>query len=334
MLTTARDLDRLGRRVERFLSMQLKQLEISIARFDREREAWLRRRQAELAQIEQSRQALADAWEDLKAHRGDRGVSGESVDTSKLPARPPDTILSQGLKRMFQSGAASETSPPDGPELKTMEDLAVDSGEDAAGTGSAPLKLLLDPGTASEEWLAGLLIEISKLNRELGGSGLRFELSHCRRTERKRARPSSPGGPLTGLLLELELYSRQPLIELGGGAHGSDVSGDLLVWERYKSAMLLTSLIDRRLSRDFEKARASAGDASDRQRIAKLLHRAEDAIIRIEATRAPASLGAGGNACKHHTDAEVRVRQQVTRLETVAAVIADECTSRVHVSLV
>jgi hypothetical protein len=308
VLETARNLDRLGRRVERYLSMQLQHLEMAVARFDRERAAWKRQRQSELEHLEQSRRELEAAWEQLRAARQRRG-DGNSGERGKRLHRPVSDA----------PPSSSPTTPSEAP---------------AAGTGSAPLKLLLDPGTAGEQWLGGLLLEFSKLNRELGGSGVRFELSRCRHPRTSPPSDAKEDG-FQDLLLELELFSHQPLLPVKSDAETTGPSADLLNWERFKSAMLLTPLVDRTLSKEFDRCRETPRDHPGKERVIKLLQQVNEANVRVVASPPPlAWTGPASQAGQQHDHSDEAVRKQLRRVETVASVIANDCGLRLHVCLI
>ena len=55
VLELARHLNRIGRKSERILSMQLQQLELAMADFERERAAWRRQQQRESQQLDELR---------------------------------------------------------------------------------------------------------------------------------------------------------------------------------------------------------------------------------------------------------------------------------------
>ncbi|MCA9079089.1 MAG: hypothetical protein KDA58_00960 [Planctomycetaceae bacterium] len=262
LLTLARRLDRFGGKLERFLSVQLQQLELAISNFERERSAWEEQRDAELAKLMQA----------SGGHRSN-GPTGDGPGAGNVPAEP---------------AIASQPGP----------------------AATAPLKIVVQPGAANEEWLAAWMLEISKLNWAFGGEGVRFEVAGCRVAKSAM----DPGDEL----LELEVFSRVPLIQrVNMGETLRQVSDRIDDWMRFKSSLMMTSLVDNSLAGMHRHANA----VSD-----------HDGLVML---RAAAYQEEQANARMRTREKEERVqpREQLLRVEATTKVLIDECETRIHVSL-
>ena len=306
VLETARELDRLGRRIERFLSLQLQQLEMAMASFDRERAAWQRQKQREHAELEKGRKELATTQEKHKAQR-------------------------KGTKRFFGWGRDSEQRSSvlfdTDAQIMLNDTVIMEDDMGAAGTGTAPLKLLIQPGSVGEMRLGVLLLEISRLNRELGGGGVRFEMSACR-VPRKRGKSSGADEEENDAIVQLEAFSWTPLVAFEGERNAKRFQEDVVNWERFKNAMLLTSLIDHELAQHFRSTKEADRDNPARALVLDAARRVDEANIKAGNTEEKLAA-----AATHRIGVEP-FSKQLKRVEAVSQVLAEDCTLRIHASLV
>lgn len=185
LLELARDLDRFSRRFERYFIVQLEQLDAEFRKLQLERDQWERQRDRDLRQIQESQRALQDAWQELK--------DGHAEAAARIEA--PD----------FTSGQEEEQFCPK--------------------SASDPMRLLLQPGAGTEMLLGQLLLTLSRLNRAMGGSGIRFELADIHQS-----------GSAT--ILSLDAFPARPLSVMMEG----EVSDDLVRWKQFKSDVALLPL--------------------------------------------------------------------------------------------
>ena len=291
ILGLARDLDYFGRRAERFLSLQLQQLEVAIEDFERERTAWRRQQQRVTGRIEQQRRDLEQEWERLRGQQSD-AVEGTSAS------------LSEQTRQIAVHPAAR--------------------GNAQAGHSTAPLRILLQPGSASTMQIGLLMFEISKVNREIGGAGVRFEVNGCR-VPRKSAYGRHESASAAAIM-EVEAFSCRPLARVDSAEQPATVHQR--VWDTFKSRLLLSSLTNPELDKLFRKSSETARDHDSRVRAVEAARRAEDANSNCYSESRPLGpiLRAVGGV-----DA---VQQQLARLEGTAASLDDECSLAIHVSLV
>jgi len=272
VLELARQLNRIGRSTERFLSMQLQQLELAIADFEHERAAWRRQQQRESAQLEELRNQLLQQQQDSVSRSNE-----QSPVTTDRPAS--EKRLSSRVR------------------------------QEVAATGGGPLRVLLQPGSASRMQIGLVMFEASKLNREIGGEGVRFEVKDCR---------TYSGSGETSTILEFEVFSHARLI-------GSP--RELQIWETYKSGLVMSSLLHPALESDFKKGTAAPRDSSVRSLGTDAASRAFEANARSFAedrVHGPAFQATGG------MDA---VRQQLGRLESLVDLLKRDHGLLVNVSL-
>lgn len=171
-LEQARQIENLNRRLERYLSYQLQQLELAIASLEREQAHWNRQYRQELESLEQRKAEL------VTARDGRPSLGG-----------PPQR---NSQDQCHQPSAAGTRTPLSVPR---------------ESTGSGPLKIWLQPNGAGLQWLGALLLEIAKLNCAAGGAGVRFEMTGCRLPS---AGGRSADDPLHAIY-ELEAFSQSPL---------------------------------------------------------------------------------------------------------------------------
>jgi hypothetical protein len=278
VLELAGKLNRIGRKSERFLSMQLQQLELAMVDFERERAAWRRQQQRETQQLEQLRDQL--------------------------------------LKQRQHAACSTETAPP--PDRAAQQDLPITHA--ALATGSAPLRVLLQPGSASRMQIGLLMFEASKLNREMGGEGVRFEIKDCRSCPDNHSpdQPQRKNRDRT-TLLEFEAFSHARLI-------GS--RSEVRVWEAYKSSLLMSSLSNSGLDIDFKSGTPAPRRDTVRELGTDAAHRAFEANSKCfdeDRVHGPAFRAKGGAGA---------IQQQLNRLESLVGLLKRDHGLLIHVSLV
>lgn len=211
MLLLARRLDTIGRGTEQFLCQQLDQLERAINEFESEKAAWRRQLQRESHELARQRDEVQQLLE------ANTSGSPGAVDVARVSAR---------MKRSIAEA-------------------------DARKSAAAPLRLLLQPGNATTMQVGLLMSEISKLNRDLGGCGLRFEVDDVR-LPRKRLLARMTRSDGDGEILELTAFPTLPLS--GRSTHVSldvDVTDRLEDWITFKSRLLQSSLVNKDLVQIF-----------------------------------------------------------------------------------
>lgn len=275
LLEKARQLNHLGKRFERYMSLQLQQLELTIDDFEREKEAWQRQKERELYQINSARPHLISS-----------------------------AIGSQQVQRETNRPDSVKTEAPDPPP----------------GHSTAPLLMLVDPGEASEMQLGLLLFEISKLSREFGGGGVRFEVNTVRL--RKRKNKSGQERPIIGI----EAFSYVPLL-----AHDGAPTRQLRLWEQFKSKILVSSVIDRGLLKEFKKSVKAPRDHDLVNLAVESTRRAENANTKCDAMDQSHFPDFYSNSRDQRPKQQ---QQQQQRIEDVFGYLQKEYGVRVHLSLI
>lgn len=269
LLETARRLNQMGKQFERFMSIQLQQLEMAIDGFQREREAWHRQRDRELNELEQR-------------------------------------------KSLKSNDSGNENSSPEmNRKERSLENI------EANGDATAPLRMIIAPGSATAMQIGLLLFEISKFNHELGGSGIRFDVSRtCLTTSGRKSQRSA--------MIGLEAFSFAPLLSYDGAP-----TYQLQLWNRFKSDILMSSLADAKLQKEFAKTVDAPRDHELRSMAFEATRRAENANARCDAVSEVHNL-------RFYSQAKIQnpTRQQIQRVEEVVSFLKRECGLRIHVSLV
>ena len=281
LLEYARSLDYLGKRFERFVSIQLQQLEVAIDDFQRERSAWQRQRERELERIRE---------------QGSKDSDGRV-----------ETI-------------ASTTSLVDSVGF-ILDDNSEDSGE-LPGSASAPLKMYLLPGNASSLQIGLVLFEISKYNRELGGGGVRFEVGTPRVARKPVFGEIAVDEP--NAILCLEVFSCTPLLTYDGRA-----TRHLQRWEHFKTEILMSSMIDQKLWKQYDKGHDVPREHYIREMALEATRRAEVANSKVDTVddRLVRRFKPAGQE-------STATNQQLQRVEQVVGFLQKDCRLRLHLSLV
>ena len=287
MLLLARRLDTIGRRTEQFLCEQLDQLKLAIDEFESEKAAWRRQFQRESHELVQRR----DELQQLLASNPS-GAPG-AIDAARGSAR---------VQRVMAEANARKS-------------------------GADPLRFLIQPGKASTMQVGLLMFEISKLNRDLGGRGLRFEIEDIR-TPRKRLFARMTPSDCDGEILELTAFPMLPLS--GRGAHVAldvDITDRLEDWITFKSRLLQSSLVNRELGQIFSQCKS-------------VKHIGKSGGVVREAARRAESNGPGNNHASDYPSTALwagtsvnAIQQQVARVENCCERLSIDCGMFVHVEI-
>lgn len=162
LLELAQDLDLRGKKFERYMSIQLQQLEMAIDDFERERENWRRYKARELHRQEES----------------ESPGQGDSEFSTPMAGKIDAKIAVPAPRRNQEFASDQE---------QRYRDV------------SAPLKVLISPGEATAMQIGLLLFEISKFHRELGGGGVRFEVQGIRVPSEKFRLKNNQSPPVIGI---------------------------------------------------------------------------------------------------------------------------------------
>ena len=287
LLDIAHHLDRFGRDAEQFLTRQFSQLERAIDEFEREKAAWRR-------QVRRETDLLARQSESVRRLREQHSTSKDRV-----------------------SGLAEQAER----DRKNATLVAVKN------SGDSPIRLLLQPGKASLMQVGLLMFEISKLNRDMGGRGLLFEVCDVRMP---RKRLLSRRGDLVtgGEILELRGASKLPL--RARGAHVEldvDVTERITNWIAFKTQLLESSLANSELATVFGRGTSVKRNAELHSVIGDAVRRADDAVQQGQEHSRYAGAVSFANS---PFDA---AQQQLERLEGCADRLLKDCGLRLHVAL-
>lgn len=187
-----------------------------------------------------------------------------------------------------------------------------------ASKSTAPLLLLVQPGEVSAMQLGLLLFEISKMNREFGGGGVRFEVSSVKLPKRIGMRGEV--SPIIGI----EAFSFVPLLSYDGSP-----TRELDSWEIFKSKLLMSSLLDAGLLKNFKKASVAPRDHESVAMANESTLRAEHANTKCESNSDSRYEGFFAYKSDQHPK-----QQQLQRVEDVFRYLHHEYGLRMHLSLV
>jgi hypothetical protein len=282
LLAFARQLDRIGRDAEEFLSGQLQLLQKSIVEFEQEKAAWRRQIRRESSQINREREEL------------------------------------NRLRELIGSGASTSSADPQIQRSKAAAAAARKS-------GTAPLRLLLQPSAASPMQVSLLFFEISKLNRDMGGPGVQFEVADVRMQKRGLlSRHTDPESQAE--IYEFHGFPRVPLKARGTHATLDEDTADRVEdWITFKSQMLQSSLADGDLAALCRKSVPIKRSPENRSFILEATRRADPERSRELARFADASSLQFGRT---RIDA---VNQQQLRLESCVERLSNATGLRVQI---
>ena len=288
LLELARHLDRFGRHAEQFLRQQLEQLEREIDEFEREKSAWRRQLRRESMQLASQRAE----------------VERLCADSSCQPPGATGDAVAVHLRNEQNSADAA-----------------------ARKSGEAPVRLYLQPRSASPIQVGLLMFEISKLNRDMGGQGLSFEVAEVR-SPKKRLLSRNTRSDVSEEILELTGFSTLPLAARGTHvALDVDITDRIENWIAFKSRLIQSSLGHGGLAAVFKKYKTVRQDGQSRNIIHEAAGRVDDAVSQAFEQSAWSSAALFPNAVIDS------VRQQVVRLEGCYERLLNDSGLRAHVEL-
>lgn len=222
------------------------------------------------------------------------------------------------LERL-QAQASSDGSTPDVAALSVQKKRATAAA--ARASGLAPIKILLRPREATSMQIGQLLFEISKLNRKMGGRGVRFEAGDVRKPVKRLFRWSGETGA-SGKILEVTGFSVLPL-----EARGSHVSLDvdttdrLEGWISFKTWLFQSSLCNSDLATEF----LTSKPVNDNP----LSHMVNDANRQVDDADFPATAYSSTSLCPY-TPINA-IQQQLERLESCYESLRSDRALLVHI---
>ena len=211
---------------------RLLELARSLDRMGRQSEEFL------CAQLQQLADALDEFDREKAAWR--RQLRRESAEL----ARQRDEI--EHLRAALASGSSSVVC-----DSATRRRAAAESA--ARKSGDAPFRMIVQPRNASPLQVSVLFFEISKLNRDMGGKGVRFEASDVRVPRRKllsRQNDAESNWPV----FEFNGFPTDPLKARGSHvALEADNTDRVEQWIAFKSRVLQTVLANGELAKESRK---------------------------------------------------------------------------------
>ncbi len=197
----------------------------------------------------------------------------------------------------------------------------------ARKSGGDPLRILLQPGQATSMQVGLLMFEISKLNRDMGGQGIRFEVDEIRVPKRRFLSWKSSKG-MTGKIIELTAYSTLPLAARGRHvALDVDITDRLEDWIAFKLRLLQSSLVNENLATVFSAGRATK--CNDKSRSGFLEATRHVAAVTSKSTE---HSDYSGTAMLANSASDV-IQQQAARLENCYDCLCNDCGLRLHIEL-
>lgn len=215
-----------------------------------------------------------------------------------------------GQRKELERLSVSGLKGPVG-DLSSKSGLKQEAADLAARrTVDAPLRLLIQPRKASSMQVSAVLFEISKLNRDLGGQGVRFEVAEVRQPKKKLLSRKNDVDA-TGEIFELHGFSALPL-----KARGNHVTLDVDITERvenwiaFKSRLLQSALANGDLAAVYHKSKVVERETETRSFLRDATRGQERVAFKeSESIRyaTGALMAASASDC---------IRQQVLRLES------------------
>jgi hypothetical protein len=287
MLALARRLDAFGRQAEQFLCEQLEQLEQASREFEAEKAAWRRQFRRESNELAKAR------------------LEVQQLTSNNPPASLGALAAAWGSSQIHRN--STET--------------------DARRSGTAPLRFLIQPGDATSTHVGLLMFEISRLNRDLGGRGLRFEVDDIR-IPRKNLLARMTRCVCDGEILELTAFPVLPLS--GRGAHVAlevDLTDRIEDWITFKSHLIQSTLVNTELAQIFTNGKSVKRPGPSANIVTEAARCAESKELwrAFEADHPRAAYWANNSV-----DAS---RQQIARLENCFERLNAETRFRIHVEL-
>lgn len=162
------------------------------------------------------------------------------------------------------------------PGQQRHDPAAKSARSEARASGSAPFRLLLQPCGADPLQVGLLLFEISKLNRDMGGRGVNFDLAGIRTPRRPRF--SRRGAETFSEIIELHGESTLPLAPRGRHvALDVNVSERIEHWITFKARLLQAGVINRELRKKFDGGEPVKADATHRELLRDVSLKVDDA---------------------------------------------------------
>ena len=224
------------------------------------------------------------------------------------------------LERL-RSESSSDGAESDAAAARAQKNRTIAGAARASGAGS--VRILLRPGKASSMQVGLLMFELSKLNRDMGGQGLRFEVVQVRKPRRRLFGRRSKAAS-AGKILEIAGFSVQPL-----AARGSHVLLDVddtdrvENWIAFKARLLRSCLNSNDLGAEFLDSKP-VRDGESCSIIQEAAAHADQADV-------PAN--AYSSASMFANTSIGAVQQQLERLECCYESIRNETGLHVHVEL-
>ncbi|MEZ6060401.1 MAG: hypothetical protein R3C19_08575 [Planctomycetaceae bacterium] len=196
--------------------------------------------------------------------------------------------------------------------------------DEVVAAGGSPLSLLLIPAKCSSLQIGLLLFEVSKYNRELGGAGLRFEVTDCREPRQHLIGRRQPSNETA--IIALDVFSRQPLYVADDRGCMNAIGDDSLDrWFVFKAQLLQSAIMSPDLPLVFKRSRSAGRDHTAREMVLDATRRA-DMAESDDSNRTPRG------ACRSTGTSEA-ARQQLSRLEQCVATLANGRGMKLHISL-
>lgn len=232
------------------------------------------------------------------------------------------TAQREELQELIAAGA--ETSGGLHEHVRRQKELA-DSA--ARKSDDAPLQILVQPCSATPLQVGVLLFEISKLNRDMRGRGIRFEVAELR-MPRRRLLARGEDVHESAVIYEVHGFPALPLKARGTHVRlEEDVTDRVEDWIAFKSRLLQSSIASGDLLTVWRRARPIERDATTRAFIREAIRRPEESQSReLE----PFGCSEGALVANSPVD---MIRQQVLRLESCCERLSNDTGLRFQISV-
>jgi len=222
-------------------------------------------------------------------------------------------------QRQAEAAKAGEVPSQDAQAEQSQREAA----EAALATGPAPFRLLLRPHDATSTQVGLFMFELSKLNREMGGRGLRFEIAEVRLPAKRRFRRAETA-TATAKVLELTGHSALPLAPRGTHvALDVDITDRIHDWIAFKTRLMQSGLIDPDVVAAFYSG-SRVGDIDLCATIREASRRADDV---------GAQASGYSSISRFANTALDSIQQQLDRLKSCYESLNKSCGMQVHIDL-
>ncbi|MCA9036148.1 MAG: hypothetical protein KDA91_13520 [Planctomycetaceae bacterium] len=196
-------------------------------------------------------------------------------------------------------------------------------------SGIAPLRLLVVPSQATSQQLGVFLCELTRFNKDLGGRGLRFELSGAYRP-RKRLLGRATDPEMASTLLEFHVFPAVPLKARGAHVQLEDDNTDRVEeWISWKIRVLQAGVTKEDLDREMRRMQPHDRNRQIQEYAREAARRPESELCSLEETFTAAGMSSGSFVLPDsHTDF---VRKQILRLQGVAERLFDDFNMRIQI---